>query len=174
MAAMAPAARGRPSARLPLLSLVAASLAVALLLSFAPAASARGWGSLDAKYTCNPASNYGMWFKYGCNCQNISIPENGYRRLWATCPGGQPHGVRRRAFGNVWLESVGYQSWVSALMNCARRPFYGNSFNGQCLIPASTPSPTGSVAAPPRLTGPTGSPGTGTPSPPTCKAARCL
>ncbi|GJP37233.1 hypothetical protein CLOM_g40004 [Closterium sp. NIES-68] len=135
MAAMAPAARGRPSARLPLLSLVAASLAVALLLSFAPAASARGWGSLDAKYTCNPASNYGMWFKYGCNCQNISIPENGYRRLWATCPGVNPTAYGRRAFGNVWLESVGYQSWVSALMNCARRPFYGNSFNGQCLIP---------------------------------------
>ncbi|CAI5521507.1 unnamed protein product [Closterium sp. Naga37s-1] len=129
--------RAAPARRaLPLLPLLALSLTAALLLSFTSPSDALGWSQMTTKYTCNPSSNYGMWFKYGCNCQAINTTELGYKKLWATCPGVNPSAYGRRAFGNVWLESVGYADWVTILMQCARKPYHiSNGFNGKCAIP---------------------------------------
>ncbi|CAI7863886.1 unnamed protein product [Closterium sp. NIES-53] len=129
--------RATPARRaLPLIPLLALSLTAALLLSFTSPSDALGWSQMTTKYTCNPSSNYGMWFKYGCNCQAINTTELGYKKLWATCPGVNPSAYGRRAFGNVWLESVGYADWVTILMQCARKPYHiSNGFNGKCAIP---------------------------------------
>ncbi|CAI5931813.1 unnamed protein product [Closterium sp. NIES-65] len=156
-ATMATTRAAAASRALPLLPLLALSLTAALLLSFTSPSDALGWTQMSTKYTCNPNSNYGMWFKYGCNCQAINTTELGYKKLWATCPGVNPSAYGRRAFGNVWLESVGYANWVSILMECARQPYHlSTGFNGKCSIPNILGKPYwvgGGPTPPPRANG---------------------
>lgn len=114
----------------------------ALALAFALAlfsASSPGGGRASATVTaCNASSNHGLWFNYTCACQSIGHGSLTYSTPYRTCPGLMPFSYGRRAFGNAWLDSVGYSWWIDELMTCANRPFRGG-FSNTCLLPGIRP-----------------------------------
>ncbi|CAI5526478.1 unnamed protein product [Closterium sp. Naga37s-1] len=118
------------------------SVRVALLCAVVVALSLGG-GKLGAEaikgsdltkpFECDKNSDYGMWYRYTCVCASMQANDVGIywepavnMSIGVTCPGPNQAVFGRMAFGNKWLESVGYSSWVTELMRCARQPYRGD------------------------------------------------
>ncbi|CAI5471690.1 unnamed protein product [Closterium sp. Yama58-4] len=104
-------------------------------------AEAAAGNDLTRPYYCDKNSDYGLWYRYSCACLGMTETERGYywepkfnKSVGVTCPGANLAVFGRMAFGNKWLESVGYVNWVDELMRCARQPYRGNG-RQLCYIP---------------------------------------
>ncbi|CAI5946501.1 unnamed protein product [Closterium sp. NIES-64] len=98
---------------------------------------------LTKPFQCDKNSNYGLWYTYACVCLGMSDLESGYywsaatdMALGMTCPGPNEAALGRMAFGNKWLESVGYNPGSTS--SCAAR----GSRGGQTLCCGAAPSRT--------------------------------
>ncbi|GJP51782.1 hypothetical protein CLOM_g10924 [Closterium sp. NIES-68] len=117
------------------------TLSVRLALLCAVLVAASQWPGAQAftnemtkEFVCQSDVGWGVWFNYSCACHRLEVFESAYywdekktpyTSLGITCPGPNFMAFGRMAFGNPWLESVGYRYWVSELKKCANKPYRG-------------------------------------------------
>ncbi|CAI5965776.1 unnamed protein product [Closterium sp. NIES-64] len=133
---------GLQSARVALLCAVVVVVSLGGLGGGKLGAEAIASRDLTKPFQCDKNSNYGLWYTYACVCLGMSDLESGYywsaatdMALGMTCPGPNEAALGRMAFGNKWLESVGYNHWIDELMRCARQPWRPDAMLRRCAIP---------------------------------------
>ncbi|GJP51768.1 hypothetical protein CLOM_g40009 [Closterium sp. NIES-68] len=121
-------------------------LSMALLCAVLVAASQwRGaqaqTNEMTKEFVCRPDATWNRWYNYSCACHGLKVFETEYyfidkplMELGVTCPGPNFMAFGRMAFGNPWLESVGYRYWISELKKCANKPYRGKGVQ-ICKIP---------------------------------------